>query len=205
MNAASQALALERLFRDLPIRRDAAAAGIPYEYLIGDIPRQLLLMRPAGRVKIVVTKEGLRSRPESTTPAKKALRHVAQSIQRTINAIDDLSPAARDRLNFTGASRRQVETALNDVQVKLQMLRAAADAAATAVGVGGRPKHERLSQSSKIASVVAQHYLGLTGKRGTRYDREFVELLGKVYEILGIRAKAAAQVAILTTEKPSPK
>jgi hypothetical protein len=191
-------LALEQLFRDLPIRRDANTAGIPYDYLIRDIPRQLLLMRPTPRVRIIVTKKGLRSKPESTQPAKQALRRLAQSVRRTINAIDDLSPAARDRLNLAGVPRRQFATALNGVQIKLQALRIDADAAASAVKAGARPTLERPTQAQKIAGVVAQHYFGLTGKRATRSNRAFIELLQRVYEALGIKAKAEAQAADLT-------
>ena len=87
-NWQEKSAALEEAFRKLPIRREEAATGIPYELLIPGIPSQLLLMIPNARVRIVRTKRGLRSVPASILPTEEGLRRLVVSTKRTVETFD---------------------------------------------------------------------------------------------------------------------
>jgi hypothetical protein len=209
--------ALERLFRNLPIRRpEGETTGIPYEFLIGDIPHQLLLMRPRQPDK----------RPK-VAGTKKALHLLAQAAGRTARILEDLPLNARAALCFRPAVLQQLLTNLRVLE---------ADAKADKKVETGRPKKARskapeppnnevvtlfypdgsvryletkaadpktkpeikvwLSQAEKVADVVAQHYFGLTGEKPTAHNQAFIELLGGVYKVLGIDASASSQATV---------
>jgi hypothetical protein len=85
------------------------------------------------------------------------------------------------------------------LKTNLRILHSAADTAEVKVS-RGRPPKSGPSQANKITRIVAQHYRALTGKKPTRYDAAFVELLGTTYEILGMKGKAKGQAAALPPE-----
>jgi hypothetical protein len=205
--------ALEKLFRSLPIER-GAAENIPYESLISNIPDELLLMRPASKKK----------RPRSAG-AKKTLHVLVQSTRRTINALEALSPKvlapgrrrrtparhsddsgsggsgcrqarAQTILNYRPAALRKLITSLKFLEEEAAKIKTKLPP--------GRPKQDRPNQAKSIAHVTARHYHGLTGKKATRYNAEFVSLLEGVYKILGLEASAVARAATLLHKERAP-
>ena len=180
----AKSAALEKAFRDLPIWR-GTATGIPYEILIPDIPRQLMLMLP----------NSPNSRPKAAG-TKKGLQRLARSTRSTIKALDGLSQTALDSLNYKPAALRKLTTNLRILHAAAEM---AAKKKAEVKGRAGRPEQVQPSQAKKIARVVAQHYRGLTGKKPTA-SGPFVKLLHDVYEILGIEASARSQAEALPPE-----
>jgi hypothetical protein len=194
--------ALQKAFRKLRIQPRKDGDRIPYQSLIGDIPRQLMLMAHGPRMRVVLTKEGLRSVPLSILPAEKGLRRLAESTERTVEILDRLSETTLGALNYK-------PTALKELALKTRILHAAAQSASAEIAESkrakpkagrGRPPQVEPSQPQKIARVVAQHYRGLTGKKATRYNAEFVALLREVYKILGIKASAGSQAEALPPE-----
>jgi hypothetical protein len=177
--------ALLSLFRSLPIRRGKTTDAIPYEWLIGDIPHQLLLMRPVPPDK----------RPK-IAGTKRALQRLAQTADRTAKVLEDLPSNARAALIFRPDVLQHLTTMLRVLAV---------DASADKDVTPGRPEKIRPSQAEKVADAVAQHYHGLTGKKPTAHDQTFVRLLGDVFVILGIDASASAQATAWTARKTRQK
>jgi hypothetical protein len=166
--------ALENAFRMLRIQRSNKVTGIPYEFLIPGIGRQLMLMSFAA------------PHPKAES-AKKELKYLASSVCRTIGVLERLPRAAIDALDIR-------ESALRQLMTKLRILHAAANSA-TVTASGGAPVKV---QPRKIACVVAQHYYALTGKKPTvpkkagKATGPFPELLKSVYEILDVERDVSA-------------
>ena len=95
--------ALERAFRKLPIRQ-AKGVGIPYEFFIPGIPRQLMLMRPLS----------LNSR-RKTAGAKKRLARLAKSTGSTIKALEGLSQTALATLNYQPTALKRLTRKSTDI------------------------------------------------------------------------------------------
>jgi len=166
--------ALANAFRSLKIQRPRKATGIPYESLVPDIGRQLMLMTPVPP-------------GPKTVAGKKSLHDLVQSTGRTIQVLDRLPQSVLDALNYRQA-------ALSELKTKLRILHAAAEAADVKTRHGAPQK----AQPRKTARVVAQHYYALTGRKPTVPKKDgkaygpFLELLRTVFEILGINKKASA-------------
>jgi hypothetical protein len=205
----SKCAALANAFRKLTIRRPTGT-GIPCEFFIGDIGRQLMPMRPVPRRKLrfvleVKRKKGapkLNEQWDETPiiedlPAKKApkaLHDLARSASRTLALLDGLSQPALDALNYQ-------KDALRQLRIGLIVLYGAAIQAK----VSPATKPEKI-QERKIARVVAQHYYDLTGKapsvstKDGKANGPFLDLLNAVYEILDVRASAESQARTVARE-----
>jgi hypothetical protein len=92
--------ALEDAFRKLPIQRSKAMTGMPYESLLPDIPRQLMLMAhiPRSEPELYTTKNNLRN--------KNGLRKLAKKIGDIIKVLDGVSQDALDSLNYRQTAHR---------------------------------------------------------------------------------------------------
>jgi hypothetical protein len=193
----SKCKALAEAFRNLPNRKDVTGPGIPYDLLIGDFGRELMLMRPAPSRAI--------KRPTEE------LRDLAKWTGRALKSLDSLSPYARNALNYN-----KQRVTLERLRFNLMILHAAAELA-------DKPKKNKPEkiQERRIARVVAQYYHGLTGrqptvsvsiKRGHKASGAFLQLLREVYNILGVAASAESQAKVIAKEwrerdkeKTSPK
>jgi hypothetical protein len=167
------------------IRRGDEALGVPYEYLIPGIARELMLMIPYQRPKTL----------PPILPPKEALRKLAQSAGRTIKVLDGLPEDALAALNYRPG-------ALRTLHIQLRILHAAAKEAK----VETRRSPPTKPQARKIARVVAQHYSRLTGKEPTVPAKDgkaygpLLKLLQAVYRILDIKASAESQARYLIQE-----
>ncbi len=173
-------VALEEAFRRLPIRRGDPSRGIPYEVLIPDISRELILMRSGSQPP----------KGASASVAQKKLASLSRATGRTIKELDQLPSNAVDALNLRPA-------ALRDLTTRLRILQATAASAKPqeSSSLGQPPK----VQARKIAQTVALHYERLTGlsptvstKGGKAYG-PFVTFLSTVFDILEIDASAESQ------------
>lgn len=183
---------LEDAFRKLPIRRNEAAPGIPYEFIIPGIGRELMLMRPNSGVHP--------PKAVSADAAKKELRDLARKTEALIEVLDGLSRTSLDALNYREVALRKLKTNLRIFQTGI----ITTEVQESLVNTGrGAPKK---IQPRKIARLVAQHYYALTGKKPTAPSKDgkaygpFVELLNAVYRILGVEASAESQTKSLREE-----
>ncbi len=166
--------ALEDAFRSLPIKRFKKTNAIPYEIMIPGMGRQLMLMTPAAPPQILPTA---------------VLRNLKQSSARIIKVLDSHPSIAFSAMNY-----KSVE--LKALIIKLKLL---SDVTASAM-VERRRGRPTIIQPAEIAEVVAQHYFGLTGRKpavsknllGVAFG-PFLELMQKVFEILGVEASALSQ------------
>jgi hypothetical protein len=183
--------ALEEAFRKLPIQHSKAMTGIPYESLLPDIPRQLMLMAhiPRSEAEFYAAKNNLRN--------KNGLHKLAKKIGDVIKVLDGLSRDALDSLNYR-------QTALSELKTKLRIFHEVTKAAKFHAPRRQPPK----VQARKLARVVGQHYYGLTGRIPAKTvdsisgnaRGQFIDLLRTVYKILGIKASAEAQATALNKE-----
>jgi hypothetical protein len=171
----SKCKALADAFRKLPNRKESAGPGIPYDFFLSDLVRELMLMRPVPS--------------HSSKKPTKQLRELAKLTGRALTLLDGLSQPALDALNY---NRKRVT--LKQLRFGLWTLHAAADLAG--VPVISKPKK---TQEGKIALAVAQIYHGQTGERPTVRTKDgvaygpFLDLLRDVYEILEVAASPEDQ------------
>lgn len=167
--------ALEDAFRALPTGPFEPILGIPPQFLISGIGRQLMLMRPVAVHK-------------THTPAKKSLSKVAGMAASLTDALDSLPQEAIEAINFNWSK-------IGTLRLQLRVLHLGAKTAKPNV-VRGAPKK---GQPRVIAEVVATHYWVITGKKPTVPKKAgvsygpFLKLLKTVFEILEIRASAQSQ------------
>jgi hypothetical protein len=166
--------AIEKAFRNLKIQKSTSSTGIPYDSLIGDIPRQLLLMTP-------IASANLRK-------PNQAIQKLRRHCEGLIDAIEHSPPEV---INAAGIRKGY----LRSLPTELRLLRLALNEAHLEPQKGAPEKR----QERAIALMVAQHYYGLTGKKVTVPKKDgvaygpFVELLTEVYNALGVCASAEAQ------------
>jgi hypothetical protein len=178
---AKKSSALLRAFERLPIvdpPRDSI--GIPYRFVLGDIPRQLMLMRPTPKRKLLQD--------------KKALYDLAQLSGRTIKIMSGLSDNARSALNLKPEALRQF-------QISLVILHGGAKEAAKLPASSARRGAPKKTRATEITDVVAEHFFGLTGKKAPA--EPFPKLLATVFAILGVDAKATSQAKFVGKKRKS--
>jgi hypothetical protein len=159
--------ALLRAFQRLPIADPPLGSiGIAYRHILGDIPRQLMLMRPTPERKILQD--------------KKALYDLAQLSGRTIKIMSGLSDNARSALNLKPEALKRFEFTLRILNANAKVAKSASRR--------GAPKK---TQAKRISDVVAQHFCGLTGRKAPA--KPFPKLLATVFDILGVNARATSQ------------
>jgi len=179
-----QCTALEDAFRSLPIKRPKKANAIPYDLLIPAMGRQLILMTP--------------SRPPQTVVPKIALRNLNQSSAQIIKVLDSLSSDELSALNHGSMG-------LQELTIRLKVLHKV-----TAKPVVKRPPGRPTKiQPAKITKVVAQHYYRLTGRKPAVSKNLhgvaggcFLELVQKVFMILGVEASALSQAEKISRNWP---
>jgi hypothetical protein len=195
----SKCAALEEAFRGLPINRAMPGAG-KYEILIPAFAHQLVMMARGSRPRLSAKEEkrlrnlppvvatgslsqtdwemlSRRPRPPAT---KEGLRSLEHSIDRTIEALDNLSPPALDALKET-----MPDPFFYRLRLNLIILRATAKTLRFTIDIkDGAP--EKI-QKSKIARTVGFLYYNLTGRKPTESNKPFVSLLGTVYDVLGFQ------------------
>jgi hypothetical protein len=195
--------ALLRAFQQLPIidfdpppDTPPDKKAMPYRHSLGDIPRQLLLMRPIADVavlppaKVVAGKPVLRVAKREIMADKKALQDLAKVSFRTIKIMSGLSDNARSALNLKPEALKQFEFTLRILHHNAREAKAAPRL--------GAPKK---TQAKEITDVVAQHFFYLTGREAS--DESFPKLLGKVFKILGVDARAASQAKLVGKKRKS--
>jgi hypothetical protein len=174
-------LALEVLLRKCAIKQSEPERGIPYEWLIPGLARELLLMAPVPRGETLSTKE-----------VKQNLANLAKSTKCVINLLEGLLGSQKAVVALKW-SRIRVAILKNE----LLGLHAAA-AEARVASARGQPKK---TQPKKIAKFVAQQYYRLSGKRPTvstgpldgKASGPFLKLLDGVFDVLGVDASAESQ------------
>jgi hypothetical protein len=178
--------ALEDLFRALRTKRQGATNVIPYEFVVPGIGRQLMLMKPIARPRVVA--------------ARKALDNLAKSSERVLEVLDTLPNVALQALNVR-------LDALHSLKLTLRVLHHNAKIGIPTVRSGAPTK----DQPRRIARVVAQHYFGLTGRKPAVSKKDgapsgnFLDLLKAVYKILGVDkiASAVSQAEEISRNWPS--
>jgi hypothetical protein len=197
---------IEAAFRKLPIAPTPSGA-IPYENVIPNIPRQLILMRPVSTANPVVDDNlpptlrdskiwhSTAGRPKVTgaATAKKQLDSLGKRAEALVLAIEELSQTALDALNYHEAALMQLKTSARLLWASSMT----SEIPELPKNTGkGAPLKE---QERKIAWCVAWHYFLLTGKKPTIPDKDgipygiFLELLQSIYAALDVKASAAAQ------------
>jgi len=116
----------------------------------------------------------------------KLLRSLAQSTQRSLEALEALSKNTLEALNYQPAALRKLKT-------HLRILHAVVEAE---VNSPARPPARRGPKPKlrprKIAVAVADHFFGLTGKppNRTKLSSGFLCFLGEIFKALGVVASA---------------
>ncbi len=166
----SKCAALEEAFRGLPINRATPSAGNTHEMLIPAFARQLVMMARGSRPRLSTTEEKrlrnlprlvateilsrtdmeMLSRRPRPLPTKEGLRRLEQSVDRTIEALDNLSEPALDALKDSMSDKF-----LYWVRLNLIILRATAETLRVTINVEkGRPEKVHISQIARVAGLL---------------------------------------------------